>query len=416
MAKKKISIDQLQVGMFMEADVRDAAKGGKSSGKKKVLLLGKGMLITSDNQIRRLKEAGLNDVIIDTSKGKDVPGGRVLAPPPVVKEVKKAKPPAGRKTFFKDEIKVAKKIRGASVQIVKEFMGNTATGGSIDTKKVALASKTLTGSVFRNVDALLSLTSLKNYSEHTYTHSVNVCVLTLAIAYASGVTEDEASVIGVGGLMHDIGKSMIPLEILDKPGPLSDEERKLIMNHPVESERILREMGNMPEAAIAIAGQHHEKVNGSGYPRGLTGDQMHSFASMSAVADVYDALTSPRPYKPGLPPYIALRVVFDGKGTEFDTGVVETFIKSLGIYPVGSFVKLNTSEMGVVTEVNPEDSLRPKVGVIVTKFGKQRASPFPVDLAKEFKETGPEYARMIVAQEDPRHHNINIEDWLATPM
>jgi HD-GYP domain-containing protein (c-di-GMP phosphodiesterase class II) len=245
---------------------------------------------------------------------------------------------------------------------------------------------------------------------------VNVCVLTLAIAYASGVTENEASVIGVGGLMHDIGKSMISLEILDKPGPLSDEERKVIMNHPVESERILREMGNMPEAAIAIAGQHHEKVNGSGYPRGLTGDQMHPFASMSAVADVYDALTSPRPYKPGLPPHIALRVVFDGNGTEFDTGVVETFIKSLGIYPVGSFVKLNTSEMGIVTEVNPEDSLRPKVGVIFTKFGKQRTSPYPVDLAQEFKETGPEYARMIVAQEDPRRHNINIEDWLATPM
>jgi hypothetical protein len=135
MAKKQISTDQLEVGMFMEADVRDAAKGGSSAGKKNALLLGKGMLITSDNQIRRLKEAGLNNVTIDTSKGKDVPGGggRVVAPPPVIKEIKKAKPPAGRKTFFKDEIKVARKIRGASVQIVKEFMGNSATGGSIDT-------------------------------------------------------------------------------------------------------------------------------------------------------------------------------------------------------------------------------------------------------------------------------------------
>jgi HD-GYP domain-containing protein (c-di-GMP phosphodiesterase class II) len=270
MAKKKISIDSLQVGMFMEADVRDAAKGKDT---KNVLLLGKGMLITSDNQIRRLKDAGLNEVTIDTSKGKDIPGGQVVAPPPQVREVKKAKPPAGRKAFFKDEIKVARKIRGASVQIVKEFMGNASTGASIDTKKVALAAKTLTGSVFRNVDALLSLTSLKNYSEHTYTHSVNVCVLTLAIAHAQGVTEEEATVIGVGGLMHDMGKATIPLSILDKPGPLTDQERKVIMNHPMESERLLKEVGNIPEPAIAIAGQHHEKVNGSGYPRGLTGDQ-----------------------------------------------------------------------------------------------------------------------------------------------
>ncbi|MDA0748396.1 MAG: HD-GYP domain-containing protein [bacterium] len=295
-------------------------------------------------------------------------------------------------------------------------MGNSATGGSIDAKKVALASKTLAGSVFRNVDALLSLTSLKNYSEHTYTHSVNVCVLTLAIAYASGVTEDEAAIIGVGGLMHDIGKSMIPLEILDKPGPLTTEERQVIMNHPVESERILVEMGNIPEAAICIAGQHHEKVNGSGYPRGLTGDQMHPYASMAAVADVYDALTSPRPYKPGLPPHIALRVVFDGKGTEFDDGVVETFIKSLGIYPVGSFVKLSTGELSVVLEVNPEDSLRPKVGVVFTKFGKKRTSPFPVDLHQEFREVGLENARRITGHEDPKNYNINIEDYLNTPL
>ena len=411
MAKKKISIDSLEVGMFMEADVRDAAKG---SDTKNVLLLGKGMLITSGNQIRRLKEAGLNEVIIDTAKGKDIPGGQVVAPPPQVREIKKPKPPPGRKTFFKDEIKVARKIRGASVQIVKEFMGNASTGASIDTKKVALASKTLTSSVFRNVDALLSLTSLKNYSEHTYTHSVNVCVLTLAIAHAQGVTEEEASVIGVGGLMHDMGKAKIPLSILDKPGPLTDQERKVIMNHPMESERLLKEVGNIPEAAIAIAGQHHEKVNGSGYPRGLTGDQMHRFASMAAVADVYDALTSPRPYKPGLPPHIALRVVFDGRGSEFDDGVVDTFIRSLGIYPVGSFVKLDTGEMGVVTQVNPEDALRPKVGIIFTRFGKKRPHPFVVDIYKEFKDSG-ENARSITGHGDPKEYDINVEDYLDAP-
>ena len=403
--KKKISLSKLQVGMYMEVDVKDS-----TGGNKKVLLLGKGILLTSENQIRRLQEAGLKEVVIDTSKGKDVAGGKqVDAPAPVIKMPQAQKPPPGRKEFFKEEIKVARKIRGASIQVVKEFMGNAATGQSIDTKKVQIASKTLTGSVFRNVDALLSLTTLKNYSEHTYTHSVNVSILTLAIAHSSGVSEEEAEVIGVGGLLHDIGKSKIPLEILDKPGPLTPDERKIIMSHPLLSEEILKDMGNVPEEAIAISGQHHEKVNGSGYPRGLTGDQMHPFGSMAAVADIYDALTSPRPYKPGLPPYIALRHVFDGRGREFDEKVVDFFIKNLGIYPMGSFVKLNTGEMGVVIETNPQDSLKPKIGVIFTRFGKRRSSMFVADL---YETTGGE-ERTIVEADDPKKYDVDIADYIS---
>jgi len=417
MAKKKISIDKIEIGMFIEADVRDAVKGkGATSGSSKnVLLLGKGILVTSENQVRRLKEAGLNEVTIDTSKGKDSAGGRIQQAPVQMKEKPKAKPPGGRQTFFKDEVKVARKIRGASVKIVKDFMGNAAQGGSIDHKKVSLASKTLTGSVFRNVDALLSLTALKDYSEHTYTHSVNVCCLTLAIAYASGVTEEEAAVIGVGGLLHDIGKSKIPLSLLDKPGPLTDDERKVIMSHPLFGEEILKSMDNVPEEAFFITGQHHEKVSGKGYPRGMSGADMHPWAKMAAVADVYDALTSARPYKPGLPPHVALRVIFDGKGTDFDDEVVDTFIKQLGIYPVGSFVKLSTEEMGVVMEVNPEDAMRPKVGVIFTQFSKRRPSPFVVDLYKEFKDRGPENSRSIVGADDPRNFKVNVEDYLDVP-
>ncbi len=403
MAKKKISLSQLQVGMFMEADVKESTGENKN-----VLLMGKGMLITSENQIRRLQEVGLKDVTIDTSKGKDVAGGTVVDAPAAVKMAPAAKPPAGRKAFFKDEIKVARKIRGASVQVVKEFMSNAATGGSIDVKKVNLAAKTITASVFRNVDALLSLTALKNYSEFTYTHSVNVCILTLAIAHASGVTEREAEVIGVGGLLHDIGKARIPLEILDKPGPLTPEERKIIMDHPLYSEEILREMGNVPEEAVAIAVQHHEKVNGTGYPYGLTGDQMHPFGSMAAVADIYDAMTSVRPYKVGMPAHTALRRVFDGRGTEFDPKVVDVFIKNLGIYPVGSFVRLNTGELGIVLESNPLDSRRPKIGIIFSRFGKRRDTPYVIDL---YEVTGAD-VRTITEADDPNRYDVNIEDYI----
>ena len=415
MAKKKISIDKIEVGMFIEADVRDAVKGkgATPSYGKNVLLLGKGTLVTSQNQVRRLKEAGLNEVTIDTSKGKDSAGGRVEQGPVKMKEKPKAKPPGGRKTFFRDEVQVARKIRGASVKIVKDFMGNAAQGASIDGEKVALASKTLAGSVFRNVDALLSLTALKDYSEHTYTHSVNVCCLTLAIAYAWGVTEEEAGIIGVGGLLHDIGKSKIPLSVLDKPGPLTDDERKVIMSHPLFGEEILKSMDNVPEEAFYITGQHHEQVSGKGYPRGMSGADMPPWAKMAAVADVYDALTSARPYKPGLPPHVALRVIFDGKGIDFDEAVVDTFIKQLGIYPVGSFVKLNTEEMGVVMEVNPDDAMRPKVGVIFTQYGKRRPSPFVVDLYKEYKDRGEENARSIAGADDPRNFKINVEDHLG---
>ena len=416
MAKKKISIDRVEIGMFIEADVRNAVKGkgGKPTSGKNVLLLGKGMLVTSENQVRRLKEANLDEVTIDTAKGKDSVGSKVQQPPPRQMR-EKALPPAGRKTFFKDEVQVARKIRGASVKVVKDFMGNAAQGASIDHEKISLASKTLTDSVFRNVDALLSLTALKDYSEHTYTHSVNVCCLTLAIAFASGVIEEDAAIIGVGGLLHDIGKSKIPLSLLDKPGPLTNDERKVVMSHPLFGEDILKKMGNIPEEAFYITGQHHEKVSGEGYPRGMAGSEMHLWAKMAAVADVYDALTSARPYKPGLPPHVALRVIFDGKGTGFDGTVVDTFIKQLGIYPVGSFVKLNTQEMGVVMEVNPDDAMRPKVGVIFTQFGKRRLSPFVVDLFNEFKDRGLDNSRSIVGADDPRNFKVNIEDYLELP-
>ena len=163
MAKKKISIDRVEIGMFIEADVRNAVKGkgGKPTSGKNVLLLGKGMLVTSENQVRRLKEANLDEVTIDTAKGKDSVGSKVQQPPPRQMR-EKALPPAGRKTFFKDEVQVARKIRGASVKVVKDFMGNAAQGASIDHEKISLASKTLTDSVIPNVDALLSLTALKD--------------------------------------------------------------------------------------------------------------------------------------------------------------------------------------------------------------------------------------------------------------
>ena len=228
--KKKIGIDLLKVGMFMEADVRDAAKGGGKvpSSAKNVLLLGKGMLITSENQIRRLKEAGLGDLTIDTAKGIDVEGGggeAIVAAPALVQREKRRKAlPKGREVPYKDEIKVARKTKAAVTGALKNVSKSVALGGSMDKGLLDKASTLITQSIFRNVDAMVGLTRIKEHDPYTATHCVNVCVLVLAVAHAEGADQATCEMLGQAALLHDIGKTKVPLEILNKPGKFEPHE------------------------------------------------------------------------------------------------------------------------------------------------------------------------------------------------
>ena len=405
--KKKIDIAQLQVGMFMEADIKEGAKGAAN---KNVLLLGKGVLITSENQIRRLREAGLENVTIDTTKGKDADGGVQVdapLPAPTQREPRKKLAP-GRTVEFKEELKIARKTKGAVQKALKGVMESVALGGAMDREKLDLAGKLMTQSIFRNVDAMVGLTRIKEYDAYTAGHCVNVCTLVVAVAHADGMDQATCEMLATATLLHDIGKTKVPLEILNKPGRFEPHELAEMRKHPLYGEEILKDMKGVTEETMYIATQHHEMWDGSGYPYKLSGEQIHRFGQMTAVADVYDALTAARVYKPALPPHFALSRIYSNRDKEFRADIVELFVKCLGLYPVGSLILLSTGEIGIVAEPNPLNSRKPKVGIIVTKYKKPKLVPIMVDLA----EPNLQGDREIVKVLDPTQHKIDVEAYL----
>jgi len=216
--------------------------------------------------------------------------------------------------------------------------------------------------VLRNRDALTSLGKLRCRDEYTYTHCVNVSVLAMAFGDYLGLPQGELMGLGQAGLLHDLGKARIAESILNKPGRLTDEEFEAIRKHPLEGYFLVKEH-QLGVKLIRGMLEHHEKYDGRGYPRGLSGEQIHPYARIIALADVFDALTSQRAYKKAMTTNQAMTLMFGMRGKDFFPSLVDSFIKSLGIYPVGSMVRLNTGEIGFVTISNPEQPLFPTVKI-----------------------------------------------------
>ena len=238
----------------------------------------------------------------------------------------------------------------------------------------------MNNSLSRNPQALISVARIKHKDEYTYLHSVAVAALMVGMARASGMSEPEVLEAGMAGLLHDMGKAAMPEAILNKPGKLTVEEFAIMQQHPVEGHKILLEWGSIPAAVLDVCLHHHEKVDGSGYPQRLAGEGISLLSRMGAVCDVYDAVTSNRPYKAGWDPSESLSRMATWKG-HFDTELFQRFVRMLGIYPVGSLVKLQSERLGVVVEQNSGSLLTPKVRVFYSVKLKQRVPVSLVDLA-----------------------------------
>ena len=396
--------------MYIAGAVSESVKG---AAKKSVLLLGSGMQVASQKQIRRLKEAGLDEVTIDTEKGIDVLGGGSGAPITIPKlpRERRAKPlPPGREASYREELKKARTARTAVARALREMLASIAVGGDVDGARIETAGKLMVESVFRNADALVGLTRIKEHDPYTAAHCVNVCVLVLAMAHADGIDRSTAEAIAPAALLHDIGKTRVPLEILNKPGRFEPRELAEMRKHALFGEEILRGMPEIPEAGFCIAAQHHERLDGAGYPRGLSGDEIHRFGQIAAAADVYDALTTPRGDRSPMTPHLALRHIYSHRGKAFAKDVVDLLIKSLGIYPVGSLALLNTGEVGVVCEPNPADPRHPRVAVFITRYKRRRPTPLVVDLANRSPADKREISKVL----DPHKYNLDVESLLRT--
>jgi HD-GYP domain-containing protein (c-di-GMP phosphodiesterase class II) len=277
---------------------------------------------------------------------------------------------------------------------VKKMFAEVRLGQAVNAERCLPLVDDIAQSVFRNPGALVSLARLKTRDDYSYMHSMAVCALMVSLARTLGRSEDECREAGLAGLLHDLGKAVMPLAVLNKPGKLTDDEFAIMKTHPLRGHELLVEGRGAPEAALEVCLHHHERPDGRGYPHGLSGEQLGLLARMGAVCDVYDAITSNRPYKSGWDPAESIALMASWQG-QFDPEVYQAFVRSLGIYPAGSLVRLSSGKLAVVVEQNPATLVAPTVKVFFSTQSNMRLPPVLLDLSR------PGCAQRIVGREDP---------------
>jgi HD-GYP domain-containing protein (c-di-GMP phosphodiesterase class II) len=250
------------------------------------------------------------------------------------------------------------------------MLEDSRLGTSVDTKKARVFVSRLADEVIQNPDALVWLTHLKKRDEYTATHCINVCILALTFGQSLGLDEGPLHQLGMGALLHDIGKMKVPDEILNKPARLSKLEFEIIMAHPACGHAMLVDDHNLDGESLDIVLHHHERLDGTGYPAGLDENTISELTRIASIVDVYDAITSDRCYHDGVSPATALENLFKWAPGNFDVSLLEQFIKCLGIYPIGSVVRLNSREVGIVVATDESRRVKPIVLLLMNAAGK----------------------------------------------
>ncbi|MCU0579776.1 MAG: HD-GYP domain-containing protein [Desulfobacterota bacterium] len=376
--------------------------------------------VRSAQQVAQLK-AHCRFVYIDTEKGEDTAGPRpapAAAPAPVPRMAARDRKPAragkADPVPLQEELHAAREIHGQAKKVVDNILEDVRLGKSIDTATAKKSVENIVDSVIRNRDALVCLSQLKNRDEYTAFHSMNVCILSVAFGRTLLLPREDLHLLGIGGLLHDIGKMKIPLDILNKPDKLTEAEFAEMRNHVRYGEEILSRISDIPDPVVQMVAQHHERYNGKGYLKGLQGEQVSLFGQISTIVDVYDAITSDRVYRAGLLPNVALKKMFEWSASDFNRGLFEHFVKSIGIYPVGSLVEINGSDIGIVVAANRENAIKPTVKLIKNRSG-QLYRPTPVvDSAVLEPRTGRDRYRISKIL-DPLQEGITISAFFKEP-
>ncbi|TXH88583.1 MAG: HD-GYP domain-containing protein [Rhodoferax sp.] len=404
---KRISVQQLQVGMHLKefcGSWMDHPFWRNS------------FVITDPKDIASIQASAIREVWIDVSKGLDVKAGvqavsQAESDAEVDAELHRAAQAESKVEAapMAVELERAKKICARSKEAVTSMFHEARMGKSVDTEAAQQLVEEISDSITRNPGAFISLARLKTADDYTYMHSVAVCALMVALAKQLGLDDEQTRHAGTAGLLHDLGKALMPMDVLNKPGKLTDAEFAIIKKHPEEGHRMLLSGKNAPPVALDVCLHHHEKIDGSGYPEGLAGDQISLYARMGAVCDVYDAITSNRPYKAGWDPAESLRKMAEWSKGHFDPSIFQAFVKSLGIYPTGSLLRLASGKLGVVVEQSEKSLLTPKVKVFFSTQSNMRIVPVLVDLS------APDCKEKIASREDPeKWHFPDLDElWLA---
>ena len=381
---KRILFDKLIPGMFVHAFHTTDDHPFFSRSRK----------IREAREIVFIGEHNITEVDIDTDRGLDIvetvvlesvrQEGREACPEKRAPPIKTFQQTFQREPLNRELVR-AQKAKSKARKLVGNILNDVRLGKQAHLGQVRDAIVDMTDSMFRNPDAMLTLGLLKDKDEYTFMHSVNVSVFLISFCQSMDICGDDIIEVGTGAILHDIGKMKVPQDILHKPGSLTGEEFAKIKEHVIFAEQVLSDAPEISQVSMEVVSQHHERMDGTGYPRGLANDQISLYGQMGAVVDVYDAITSKRCYHEAMTAHSALQKMMKWTGAHFNPDLFQKFVRSIGIYPIGTLVRLENSLLAVVIEPNREKPLYPIVIVIFDIIKRRKLTPRRVDLMERSK-------------------------------
>jgi HD-GYP domain-containing protein (c-di-GMP phosphodiesterase class II) len=378
--KKEVPVEDLQFGVYISA--LDRPWQGTP-------FMFQGFILNNDRQLEALKQY-CKKVVIDTEKGPDLPDrkltgglGNTGPKPASVLTTIKEKVKYEEQASVDVELPRARAAQAKTESALQDMLGSVKAGKAIDAPRVREAVTSMTDSVVRNPDAMLLLAKMKEKGERNLDRAVGVSIYMITFGRFLQLPREQLDLLGMLGLLQDVGKMRLPSDLLDKSDTLSEAELATCKQHVTYSVAILQETTGIPPELPGLAGLHHERYDGSGYPKGLKGQQIGLFGTIAGLVDCFDALTHPRPYGEALAPSNALSMLYNWRDTRFDGPLVEQFIQCIGIFPVGAIVELNSGETGIVIAQNLARRLQPRVMVVLDAKGNRKNPQMILDLARD---------------------------------
>ena len=362
--KKSVPVEELQFGMYIAELDRPWTD---------TPFMFQGFVLQRQEQLDTLKKY-CRTVVVDSEKSEQPEAPPALGPAPVRRYVEQV--PVER------EVERAQAVRARTDVVVNDALAAVRAGRTLDATRVEQAVSAMTESVMRNPDALVLFTRLREKGDYTASHAVDVAVYMASFGRFLQLPVEQINLLGYLGLMQDVGKIRVPTAIIGKADRLSVEEFELAKQHVTHSREILSGTPGMPSGLADLALLHHERHDGSGYPKGLKGKDIGMLGCIAAIVDTFDALTARRPYAEAVSPSAALSLLYKWRGQFFDAQLVEQFIRCIGIFPLGSVVELSTGEVGIVIAQNLEKRLQPRIMVIRDAAGNPLKPQKLLDLAR----------------------------------
>lgn len=367
-------------------------------------------LVKDEAHVRKLLADGIGEVSIDTARGIDLPESPIARINEVERKLQsmslaEIKAAAPRQVSLGEERRRATRLLSEASGTVTDLMNAACAGRDVDAARLEPIVGKMIESVMRNPDALVPLARLKQMDAYATEHAVATAALIIALGKQQGLPDPELEKLALGTLVKDIGQAALDAKLIAKPGMLSRAEFSLVQSHVEEGLAVLEATTRLSETSVAVVLEHHERYDGSGYPYRMAGDEITPAGRMAAIVDTYDAMTSARPYRPALSPSAALKQLYGEGGRQFDPELVAAFVKTVGVYPVGTLVLLESGHLAVVDAVHQDNLLSPVVRVIYHTGRRQYVAPVEVDLARKF---GNHYGQIVRAE--------SYERWGISPL